>query len=284
MIVLVGTIPYKTGLYIGKADIEGMALNVNGISFPIERGTAAMAASCAQVCSFYNLEKPFCIFGGDVADGKGTDLMFGEVNANIDKYAPDIVTLHYMFPKIMYGQPFVQKIESLTRKPQLIADAGGMYLIKTINQAPLFDVFTPDAGELHFLADEFAPHPLYVRSDLLNENIPLESLVESAYKNKNTAKTTIIKGAVDYIYTDNVKIKELSAPNIAAMEAIGGTGDTITGMVSAFRYMKDADADYKSLLINRIIGTEIKCDPATQIADFITAIPKVLERYEKKIS
>ncbi len=68
------------------------------------------------------------------------------------------------------------------------------------------------------------------------------------------------------------------------MEAIGGTGDTITGMVSAFRYMKDAEADYKSLVINRLIGKEIKCNPATQIADFITAIPKVLERYEKKIS
>ncbi len=193
MIVLIGTIPYKTGLYIGKADIQGKVLNVNGISFPIERGTAAMAASCAQVCSFYNLEQPLCIFGGDVADGKGTDLMFKEVIANIDKYAPDIVTLHYMFPKIIYAQPFIQKIESLKKKPQLIADAGGMYLMKTINQGHLFDVFTPDAGELHFLADEFAPHPLYVRSDLLNENIPLESLVERLTKTRIPLRLLLLK-------------------------------------------------------------------------------------------
>jgi NAD(P)H-hydrate repair Nnr-like enzyme with NAD(P)H-hydrate dehydratase domain len=284
MLVLVGTVPYKTGLYIGKADIQGSGLNVDGVSFSIARGTAAMAAACAQVCSFYSFEKPLCIFGGDVADGKGTDLMFREINANIDKYAPDILTLHYMFPKIIYGQPFIQKIESLTKKPQLIADAGGMYLMKTINQGHFFDVFTPDAGELHFLADEFAPHPLYVRSELLNENISLEVLVGAAYKNRNTAKVTIIKGAVDYIYSDNVKLRELSEPNIAAMEAIGGTGDTITGMVSAFRHMKDAEAEYKSLAINRLIGKEIKCNPATQIVDFITAIPKVLEKYAKKIS
>jgi len=83
---------------------------------------------------------------------------------------------------------------------------------------------------------------------------------------------------------DNIKMRELSEPNIAAMEAIGGTGDTITGMVSAFRYMQDAEADYKSLVINRLIGREINADPATQIVDFITAIPKVLKRYEKKIS
>lgn len=283
MIVLVGTVPYKTGLYVGKAAVDGAVLNVNHNSFSIERGTAAMAASCVQVCSFYNLEMPLCIFGGDVADGKGTDLMFQEVNSNIGNYDPDLITLHYMFPKIKYGEPFIRKIESLPKKPQLIADAGGMYLMKTISKSYFFDVFTPDQGELYFLADEFAPHPLYVRSDLLNENISKESLIDAAYKNKNTAKTTIIKGAVDSIYTDNVKAKELRQPIIPAMEAIGGTGDTITGMLSALRYMNTQGADYKALVLNRLIGELIKCNPATQISEFIKAIPGALEKYEKNI-
>ena len=284
MIILVGTVPYKTGLYIGKADIQGSVLNVEGASFPIERGSAAMAASCAQVCAFFGKQAPVCIFAGDISDGLGTSLMFEEVNSNLDKYNPDLITLHYMFPKIIYGEPFISKIESLDKKPQLIADAGGMYLMKTIGKSYLFDLFTPDAGEMNFLADEFAPHPLYVRSELLNESVLLSSLVSQAYKNKNTAKTTIIKGAIDNIYTGNIKIRELQEPNIPAMEAIGGTGDTITGMVSALRFMKDPDADYKSLLLNRLIGKEIRCSPATQIADFIKAIPKTLEKYEKKIS
>lgn len=283
MIVLVGTVPYKTGLYVGRAAIDGSFLNVGQNSFPIERGTVAMAASCAQVCSFYNLEMPLCIFGGDVADGKGTDLMFQELNSNIGDYDPDLITLHYMFPKIKYGEPFIHKIESLAKKPQLIADAGGMYLMKTISKSYFFDVFTPDQGELYFLADEFAPHPLYVRSDLLNENISVESLISSAYKNKNTAKTTVIKGAVDSIYTDSIKIKELRQPNIPAMEAIGGTGDTITGMLSALRCMNTQGADYKALVLNRFIGELIKCNPATQISEFIKAIPKALGKYEKNI-
>lgn len=283
MIILVGTVPYKTGLYVGKANINGPFLNVGRDSFPIERGTAALAASCAQVCNFYNLEMPLCIFGGDVADGKGTDLMFEEVNSSIDNYCPDLITLHYMFPKIKYGEPFIHKIESLPKKPQLIADAGGMYLMKTIGKSYLFDVFTPDQGELYFLADEFAPHPLYVRSDLLNVNISLESLVNSAYKNKNTAKTTIIKGAVDSIYLDNVKVGELRLPNIPAMEAVGGTGDTITGMLSALRCMDVQGADYKALVLNRLIGELIKCNPATQISEFIKAIPGALEKYEENI-
>jgi len=283
MIVLVGTVPAATGLYIGKAVLEQNSLKVGNGSFSVERGTAAMAASCAQVCNFYNIEMPLCIFGGDVSDGKGTDMMFGEVNSNIDAYNPGVITLHYMFPKVAYGRPFIDKIKSLPKKPQLIADAGGMYLAKTIHQAHYFDVFTPDWGELYFLADEFAPHPLYVRSELLKENISSASLVDTAYKKANTAKTTIVKGAVDYIYTDNSKVKELTHPNIPAMEAIGGTGDTITGMLSALRYMGCADAEYKSLLMNRLIGEEIKCTAATQIIEFITAIPNVLAKYEKSI-
>lgn len=281
MIVLIGTVPYKTGVYVGHARIEKDYLNVENVKFPIERGTAAMAASCAQVCSFYGLPMPLCIFGGDTSDGKGTDLMFQEVNAIIDKCAPDIITLHYLFPKIAYGNPFVSKVNSLPKRPQLIADAGGMYLIKTLNQSHLFDVFTPDEGELLFLADEFAAHPLYVRSELLKKVTDIDSLVEATYRHNNAAKTLVVKGPIDYIYKDGVKIKESRGPNIPAMEAIGGTGDTITGMLSGLRCRKDEDSDYKALVVNRLIGKRINCTPATQIREFIRAIPAVLGDYEK---
>jgi hypothetical protein len=281
VIVLIGTVPYKTGVYVGHARIEKDYLNVENVKFPIERGTAAMAASCAQVCSFYGLPMPLCIFGGDTSDGKGTDLMFQEVNAIIDKCAPDIITLHYLFPKIAYGNPFVSKVNSLPKRPQLIADAGGMYLIKTLNQSHLFDVFTPDEGELLFLADEFAAHPLYVRSELLKKVTDIDSLVEATYRHNNAAKTLVVKGPIDYIYKDGVKIKESRGPNIPAMEAIGGTGDTITGMLSGLRCRKDEDSDYKALVVNRLIGKRINCTPATQIREFIRAIPAVLGDYEK---
>lgn len=283
MIVLIGTVPYKTGVYTGNARIENDCLNIEEVRFPIERGTAAMAAACAQICHFYGLPMPLCIFGGDISDGKGTDLMFQEVNNNIEKYAPDMITLHYLFPKIAYGASFVSKVNSLIKRPQLIADAGGMYLIKTINQSHLFDVFTPDEGELLFLADEFAAHPLYVRSDLLKKVTDIDSLVKTAYQHKNAAGTLIIKGAVDYIYKDGVRTKECHGPNIPAMEAIGGTGDTITGMLSGLRYRGDENADYEALVMNRLIGKRINCTPATQISEFIRAIPPVLEEYEKNL-
>ncbi len=279
--MLIGTVPYHTGVYVGHARIENDYLNVGNARFPIERGTAAMAASCAQVCSLFSLPLPLCIFGGDTSDGRGTDLMFQEVNASIDKYDPDVITLHYLFPKIAHGLPFLDKINSLQKRPQLIADAGGMYLMKTLNQSYLFDAFTPDEGELLFLADKFAAHPLYVRSELLDKVTDIDSLVEAAYRHKNAARTLVVKGAIDNIYQDGVKIKECRGPNIPAMEAIGGTGDTITGMISGLRYRKDEDSYYKALVVNRLVGKRINATPATQIKEFIRAIPTVLEEYEK---
>ena len=281
MIVLIGTVPHNTGVYIGSARIEDDYLYIGSTQFSIERGTAAMAASCVQVCRFYGLSMPVGIFGGEVADGKGTDLMFREVNDNLERYDPSVITLHYLFPKIAYGIPFISKVNSLSRTPQLIADAGGMYLMKTIKKAYLFDVFTPDQGELVFLADEFAPHPLYVRSEMLTKAVDIDSLVAAAFKHKDAAHTIVLKGAIDYIYRDGLKVNECHAPNIPAMEAIGGTGDTITGMLSGFRYRKDEDADIKALVVNRIIGKRINCTPATQIGAFIKAIPSALEEYEK---
>ena len=281
VIVLVGTVPYKTDVYTGIARIDEDYLYIEKTRFNIERGTAAMAASCAQICRFYGLPMPLCIFGGDISDGKGTELMFQNLNLDIVKYNSEIVTLHYMFPKIAYGEPFVTKINSLPRKPQLVADAGGMYLMKTIKQSQFFDVFTPDEGELLFLADEYASHPLYVRSELINKITDKDSLVQSAYRNGNTAKTIIVKGKTDYIYREGIRVKEYKGPDIPAMEAIGGTGDTITGMLTGLRFGKEGDPDYKALVINRLIGKHIKCTPATQIKEFITAIPIVLEDYER---
>jgi len=280
VIVLIGTVPYKTGLYVGNAALRGDCLDVSGAEFAVERGSAAMAAACAQTCSFYGLPAPVCIFGGDTADGKGTALMFGEVQSNLQQYHPKVVVLHYLFPKLAYAAPFMDKLSGMAQKPHLIADAGGMYLMKAAKKSPLVDVFTPDSAELAFLADEFAPHPLYVRSVSPTPS-SVESLVAEAYRHRNAARTLVIKGPVDYVFRGIVKVGMCDRPDIPAMEAVGGTGDTIAGMIAAFRSRRENDAELKALRVNRLVGESINCDPATQIAEFIEAIPAALERYEK---
>ncbi len=71
-------------------------------------------------------------------------------------------------------------------------------------------------------------------------------------------------------------------PDLPAMEAIGGTGDTITGMLSALRSLKTADAELMALTVNRLVGRRIACTPATQIGEFIREIPAALEDYERR--
>jgi hypothetical protein len=148
MIVIVGTVPFETGVYVGEAKIDGRELVVGQERFPVERGTAALAGACVQVCRCLGLPAPVCIFGGDRTEGRGTQLMFKAVGAELKNMAPDVVTLHYMFPKVIYGAPFVEQVTALPKRPKLIADAGGMYLMKTVGKAAAFDVFTPDEGEL----------------------------------------------------------------------------------------------------------------------------------------
>jgi NAD(P)H-hydrate repair Nnr-like enzyme with NAD(P)H-hydrate dehydratase domain len=281
VILLIGTVPCPTGVYTGSARVGEGQLRVGGKDFPVERGTAAMAAACAEVCRFYGLEMPVCILGADVGDAEGTTLMFGEVSSSLNRLAPDVIVIHYLFPKIALGAPFIESVISLPKKPQLIADAGGMYLIKALKKSSLFDVFTPDEGEMVFLADEFAPHPLYIRRELAEQRQGVDILVQSAYKHRNAAKTLVVKGATDFVYTEGVKVRECREPLVPAMEAIGGTGDTITGMLAALRFGKRVDAEYRALVLNRLIGKRLGCTPATQISEFIAAIPAALEDYEK---
>ncbi len=276
-----GTVPYATGVYAGPATVDRDHLCVGEARFPVERGTAAMAAACVSVCAYYGLPAPVCLFGGDLGDGRGTDLMFAAANEHLQEYSPDVITLHYLYPKIRYGLPFLAKVDSLQRRPQLIADAGGMYLMKTIGRAARFDVFTPDQGELIFLADELAPHPLYVRRELASKGLDADALVRTAVSRGNVPGTIVAKGEVDAVYRGGVRVAECRTPVIPAMEAVGGTGDTITGMLSALRCRGDANAEEKALVLNRLIGQHIGCTPATQIGEFIAAIPAVLAEYEK---
>jgi len=64
------------------------------------------------------------------------------------------------------------------------------------------------------------------------------------------------------------------------MEAIGGTGDTLTGLVSALMDtgMDIQEAAVVAMRANRLAGRFAKPTPATQIADIILYIPEGLRQ------
>ena len=62
-----------------------------------------------------------------------------------------------------------------------------------------YDLFTPDVGELAFLADETAPHPFYTRGFLLAEDKDIPELVARAYAGNNAARHLLVKGSTDHV-------------------------------------------------------------------------------------
>ena len=103
-------------------------------------------------------------------------------------------------------------------------------------------------------------------------------LIARAYEHGDAAKMLLVKGETDYIVCQGEILATIAEPNIAAMEPIGGTGDTITGIASALIYggMEIVQACKHTALINRVAGQLCNPTPATQIGEIIAQIPQAL--------
>jgi len=119
----------------------------------------------------------------------------------------------------------------------LIADAGAMYAAKAAGLAQEIDIFTPDAGEMAYLADPEATHPAYVEHLLFElDASEVVTLIKKAYETGNTPKILLVKGPVDYVVEEGEVVEAIDEPSISAMEPIGGTGDSLAGILSALIY------------------------------------------------
>ena len=73
----------------------------------------------------------------------------------------------------------------------------------------------------------------------------------------------------------------MEEPNVPALEAIGGTGDTITGILAAFLDAKVEPIEAATIAakVNRIAGQYAKASPATKISQIIQQFPAVFAQY-----
>jgi len=164
----------------------------------------------------------------------------------------------------------------------MIADAGSMYAAKAAGLATEFDIFTPDATEMAFLADPNATHPAYISRHLFDTDITqTPKLVEDAYQNNSAAKLLLVKGSTDYMVHEGDILDTISEPNVPALEAIGGTGDTVTGLVAAFSYagLELHKAAIIAAKANRMAGKLAKATPATGVGHIISQFPAVFKEY-----
>ena len=123
-----------------------------------------------------------------------------------------------------------------------------------------------------------ATHPAYISRHLFDTDITrTPELIETAYRNKSAAKLLLVKGAIDYIISEGEIVATVSDPNVPEMEAIGGTGDTITGLVAALTYtgLEPHEAAIIAARTNRMAGKIAHVTPATKVREIVDRFPRV---------
>ncbi len=280
MLGLVGTIPIKDfPLVHGPVTLEGENIYLGGSRIAINRGTPALIAAAAETLSYLKYPGPYCYLVGDIGSGEGCRQLYRYLIRSIGEHSFKTLALHYFQPDVTLFKEMLAAIMAMAVRPTLIADAGFMYVAKMGGDAAQFDLFTPDAGELAYLADEKAPHPFYTRGFILHDANLVPDLIARAYHHNNAPTYLLVKGASDYIASKEGILEKVDYPNEAVLEAIGGTGDTLTGIVSALIARGTAvdAAAVQAARVNRLAGLYARPTPATQIYDLIKEIPRALE-------
>jgi len=90
----------------------------------------------------------------------------------------------------------------------------------------------------------------------------------------------LVKGKTDYIAKDGDVLSTINEPDVPTLEAIGGTGDTITGLVSAFIYagFPTLEAATLAAKANRLAGLSLKVTPATKVKEMIDYFKNVFKQ------
>jgi sugar/nucleoside kinase (ribokinase family) len=287
MLALIGTVPDKDfPLVSGSVALKGDCLSLDGHKASVNRGTPALIAATCMACQTLGLSMPLCFVVGDEGLGKGSRRLYAYLKDKLPATDVQVVTFHYLQPDVDWHNRVLLALEEKGQLPLLIADAGYMYAAKMSGFASCYDLFTPDVGELAFLADEMAPHPFYTRGFILHEEENVPGLIKRAFEGENAAKTLLIKGSKDYICTKEKILATVDTPNVPALEPIGGTGDTLTGIVAALTYAgyPVTEAATIAARVNRLAGALANPTPATQVADVVKKIPEALESVLEEIA
>ncbi|MEE4609194.1 MAG: NAD(P)H-hydrate dehydratase [Desulfobacteraceae bacterium] len=281
MLCIVGTVP-DAGfpLITGPVHLKDGHLAVGDRTVAIHRGTPALLGAVLAAATVLSLPPVEAWLVGDIGRGEGSRRLYAHMETELARSPWTLVTFHYLQPDVDWHNRVLFAVEKIRPRPVLIADAGFMYAAKMSGQAREYDLFTPDAGELAFLADEEAPHPFYTRGFILHQEERVAELIERAYQHANAARWLLVKGRTDYLADAGGVHETVDAPASAAMEAMGGTGDTLTGLAAALSAsgMPVERAAILAARVNRLAGQLANPTPATQIGAIVDQIPAALKQ------
>ncbi|MEA1923855.1 MAG: NAD(P)H-hydrate dehydratase [Pseudomonadota bacterium] len=285
MLAIVGTIPSEDFPIIsGEITLDDEHIHIRDKRAAINRGTTALMAAAIKTSETLGQPSPFGYLAGDIGRGKGSQNLYKYLTGHLPQADFCTLTFHYLQPMLDWHEHLQQAIAEMSERTTLIADAGFMYAAKMSGKAASYDLFTPDIGELAFLADEKAPHPFYTRGFILHDENRVPDLISRAYNHNNAARFLLVKGEQDYLADRKGILATVDQPTEETLEAMGGTGDTLTGLVSALidSGMAIKEAAVVAMKTNRLAGHYAKPTPATQVTEIIRQIPKALSEVLNK--
>ncbi|MCI5197458.1 MAG: sugar kinase [Candidatus Electrothrix sp. AW5] len=272
-------------LLLGPVSYNEKGITVDGRELAINRGNEAMMTSACITCREYGVEAPLGMVAGDIGKRQGSEALYNHLIDHLPEMGVKLMTLHYVMPDLKLNKKVLATIDTMEDKPMMIADAGSMYVAKAGGDSHYYDVFTPDLGEVAFLADDKADHPSFTRGFIFNMEEDVPELIRRAYQGKNATKTMFVKGAVDYVCQDGEIVDTIKEPSIETMEPIGGTGDLITGMISGLMYagVDPVQACRIAGRANRAAGELAQPTPATQVQEILRCLPRALDKVRKEL-
>ena len=283
MMIVVGTVPIKDmPLTMGTVALDGDFLTVDGKRVSCTQGTGAMVTAALVTTSYLGLDAPYAMLVGDIGEGKGSRQLYQYLIDHVAELSPSVIALHYWLPDMSQTRQLCAAVDKCEKRPIMIADAASMYSAKGAGLAEAFDMFTPDATEIAFLADPEATHPAYIFKHLFEtDGSHTAELAKTAYANHGAAKLLLVKGVTDYIIKEGKVLATVTEPDVPTLEPVGGTGDTITGLVSAFTYaeLELHEAAIIAAKVNRMAGKYAQVTPATKVTQIITQFPSVFKDY-----
>ena len=281
MMLIAGTIPMRDlPLVTGGVRREGDNLVIAGYHVPCTQGTGAMISATLATAGYLKLAPPQVVVAGDIGEGGGSWQIYDYLIQNVARLSPEVLALHYCLPDMAMMRRLCQAVGECRPRPFLIADAGSMYAAKAAGLAGEFAVFTPDAAELAFLADREATHPAYISRHLFCADITrVPGLIIAAYRQRSAARLLLVKGATDHIARDGEILATITEPDVPELEAIGGTGDTITGLLTAFVAcgLELPQAAIIAARVNRTAGELARVTVASRVKQIISQFPAVFK-------
>ncbi|MDI6843059.1 MAG: NAD(P)H-hydrate dehydratase [Anaerosomatales bacterium] len=280
-LLVVATYPVQGGpLALGPAELgpDG-SLRVGGATVPHAQGTAAMLGAACAASKHLGCPGPWALLAGDVGRGDGTRAVFKALPEALARVRPSVVAFHYVQPVMALMREAIGLLEREAPDALLVADAGGMYAAKAAGLAPRFELMTPDVGEVGFLADPEVTHPAYVSHYLFGtDGFDPAKLARLAHERGGAARVLLVKGETDHVVVEGEVAATVAEPLVPALEAIGGTGDTLTGLAAAFLAagFPTLDAAVCAARANREAGRVMGATPAMRARDLVAALPEVL--------